>query len=67
MQYFYFVLTSDFLRIHKDEHCNLYYQDLIDFLDRTKCPLADIVPINIKVTKFMHIGIKSVSNKFQHR
>lgn len=32
----------------KDENCKLYYQDLLDFLDRSKCPMTDTVPINIK-------------------
>ncbi|KAI4467069.1 ef-hand domain c-terminal containing protein [Holotrichia oblita] len=32
----------------KDENCYLYYSDLLDFLDRTKCPMADTVPINVK-------------------
>ncbi|GJQ82716.1 hypothetical protein Trydic_g19726 [Trypoxylus dichotomus] len=32
----------------KDENCFLYYHDLLDFLDRTKCPMADTIPINLK-------------------
>ncbi|KAJ8961102.1 hypothetical protein NQ318_008778 [Aromia moschata] len=32
----------------KDEQCNLYYEDIIQFLDRKNCPMGDVPPINIK-------------------
>lgn len=36
-------------RVKKDENCNIYYDDLLNFLDRSKCPMADTIPINVKV------------------
>ncbi|KAJ8920607.1 hypothetical protein NQ315_004746 [Exocentrus adspersus] len=35
-------------RIQKDEQCNLYYEDILNFLDRNNCPMSDVPPINIK-------------------
>ncbi|XP_018325854.1 EF-hand domain-containing family member C2-like [Agrilus planipennis] len=32
----------------KDENCNIYYNDLLDFLNREKCGMIDVIPINIK-------------------
>lgn len=35
--------------VKKDENCNIDYNDLLAFLDRSKCPMADTIPINVKV------------------
>lgn len=34
--------------VDKDENCNIFYEDIINFLDRSKCPLSDVVPVNVK-------------------
>ncbi|XP_074032977.1 EF-hand domain containing 1.2 [Leptinotarsa decemlineata] len=34
--------------VKKDEQCNLYYEDLLQFLDRTNCPMPDVPPVNVK-------------------
>ncbi|XP_022907177.1 EF-hand domain-containing family member C2-like [Onthophagus taurus] len=32
----------------KDQNCNIIYNDVLNFLDRNRCPMADIIPINVK-------------------
>ncbi|CAH1175792.1 unnamed protein product [Phaedon cochleariae] len=34
--------------VKNDGQCNLYYDDLIQFLDRKVCPMPDVPPVNIK-------------------
>ena len=37
-------------RIQKDEQSNLYYEDILNFVNREICRLADVEPVNIKVS-----------------
>ncbi|CAH0563867.1 unnamed protein product [Brassicogethes aeneus] len=32
----------------KDEQCNVYYMDVLNFLDRRICPPPDVIPVNVK-------------------
>ncbi|XP_031332726.1 EF-hand domain-containing family member C2-like isoform X2 [Photinus pyralis] len=40
--------NRDAIRIVKDQHGNLIYDDLLKFLNRDLCAMADTIPINIK-------------------
>jgi hypothetical protein len=35
-------------RIQKDDQSNLYYEDILNFVNRDVCKLPDVAPVNIK-------------------
>lgn len=59
------VMVYFLYRIKKDENCDLVYDDILQFLDRTNCPVPDVPPSNIKVaTIFSNKKTFSIVTRF---